>query len=72
MLDVLLYRLTASTIALFPEEGRQVARALPQGSLVKVEKFTTERFIEVMWEGKRLTMFTQDLRERGERVTGAA
>jgi len=58
MLDVLVYRLTASTFALFPEEGRQVAR--------------TERFIEVMWEGKRLTLFTQDLRERGERVTGAA
>jgi len=73
MLSVTTFRLTAPTIALFSEEGRQVARAIPKGSIIRVNIPTDAgKFIEVVWDGKTAQMFGQDLRERGERVRGAA
>ena len=67
------YRLTSPTIALFSEEGRQVARFIPLGGLIHVkDSLDGNSLIEVVWEGQTVMMFAQDVLARGERVTGAA
>jgi len=68
-----MYRLTSPTIALFSEEGRQVARFIPLGGLIHVKhSLDGNSLIEVVWEGQTVMMFAQDILARGERVTGAA
>ena len=67
------YRLTSATIALFSEEGRQVARFIPFGGLIHVRhSLDGNSLIEVVWEGQTVMMFAQDVLARGERVTGVA
>ena len=66
------FRLNTATIALFFEGGRQVARTVPQGAVVQVNDLEGDKLIEVEWEGKTILMFAQDIRARGERVTGVA
>jgi hypothetical protein len=66
------FRLNSPTIALFPEEGRQVAHTIPQGAVIQVKTLEGDHLIEVVWEGKTVLMFAQDIRARGERFTGAA
>jgi hypothetical protein len=63
------FRLTSATIALFPEEGRQVAHTIPQGAVIRVNGLEGDRLIEVTWEGKTILMFAQDIRARGERLS---
>ena len=62
------FRLNMPTIALFSEEGRQVARTVPQGAVVQVNTLEGDKLIEVEWEGRTILMFAQDIRTRGERV----
>ena len=64
------YRITSSTIALFLEEGRHVARMVPAGSVITIdsEKFDGDKLVEVLWSEKKVMMFTQDIRSRGEKV----
>jgi len=64
------FRLNMATIALFFEEGRQVAHTIPQGSVVRVDTLDGDKLVEVVWEGKTILMFAQDIRSRGEKVTG--
>ena len=64
------FRLNTPTIALFFEDGRQVARTVPQGAVVQVNTLEGDKLIEVEWEGRTILMFAQDIRTRGERVTG--
>jgi len=66
------FRLNMPTIALFSEDGRQVARTIPQGSVVRVNTLEGNKLIEAVWEGKIILMFAQDIRSRGEKVTGPA
>ena len=70
MLSAAAFRLNKPTIALFFEEGRQVARTIPQGAVVQVNTTEGNKLIEVVWEGRTVLMFAQDLRARGERITG--
>jgi hypothetical protein len=62
------YRITHPTIALFEEDGRHVANTLPAGAVVEIDSrsFDGDKLLEVVWEGKRVMMFTQDLRKRAE------
>jgi hypothetical protein len=64
------YRITSPTMSLFLEDGRHVGRTLPKGALVKIESetFNGNKLVEVLYEGKIVMMFTQDLRSRGEKV----
>jgi hypothetical protein len=68
----LIFRLTAATIAFFDEQGHQVVRAIPRGSVIRVNSLPAEDFVEVVWEGKTALMFSEDVRERTERIIGAA
>jgi hypothetical protein len=62
------YRLTSPTIGLFSEEGRQVARMIPLGSVIKVTSTEGNRLTEVEWNGQTVLMFPQDIRARGEKL----
>jgi hypothetical protein len=60
------YRIIQPTIALFLEEGRQVARTIAAGSVITAENIEGDKLIEVQWSEKTIMMFAQDIRSRGE------
>ena len=64
------FRLTIPTIALFVEDGRQVAHKLPAGAIVNaVDGLVREMgFLDVIWDSKKISMFAMDLMSRGEKV----
>src|SRR5579864_137813 len=68
------YRITHPTIALFEEDGRHVANTIPAGVVVEIDSdsFNSDKLMEVVWEGKRVMMFAQDLRKRAEAAKGSA
>jgi hypothetical protein len=68
------YRVTQPTIALFEEDGRHVANTIPAGVVVEIngDSFNGDKLMEVVWEGKRVMMFAQDLRKRAEAAKGTA
>jgi hypothetical protein len=60
------YLLTSPTIALFPQDGRHVARSIPSGSVVVTANAEGEKLVEVVWNHKKALMFSEDLRSRGQ------
>ena len=64
------YRITSPTVSLFLEGDLHVSRVLPKGALVTIasETFNGNKLVEVIYGGKVVMMFTQDLRTRGEKV----
>ena len=63
------YRFNSPTLALLEEEGRHLARTVPAGAVVDVDGvFESDKLVEVQWDGKRVMMFAQDLRNRAELV----
>ena len=64
------YLISSPTIALFLEDGRQVAHLVPEGALIRTDgkPFNGNRLMEVTWADKVVMMFTQDLRTRGTKV----
>ena len=62
------FRLKTATIALFPEDGRHVARVVPLGAVIDVRSLEGSKLIEVFWDGKNILMFAADVRARGEKV----
>ena len=69
------FRINTPTIALFLEDGRQVARTIPGGAEVIVSDenaLQENKLIEVQWAEKRVRMFAQDIRARGERVSSVS
>jgi hypothetical protein len=69
-----IYRIASPTISLNLEGERHVARTLPKGALVKIESetFNGNKLVEVLFEGRVIMMFTQDLRSRGLKVVDGA
>jgi hypothetical protein len=64
------FRINVPTIALFTEDGRQVARRIPVGSEISVDETDIKRneLIEVRWIARTVMMFSQDIRTRGEKI----
>jgi len=64
------YRIKSPTIALFRENGRHVPRTVPEGTVVETSSlaFDGNKLVEVMWDGRKVRMFSQDILSRGERV----
>jgi hypothetical protein len=69
-----LYRINSPTIALWEQDDRHKTDTVPVGAIVEVDSATFDgnKLVEVLWDGKRVMMFTQDLRKRGESVDGPA
>jgi hypothetical protein len=64
------YRITSPTIALIKEEGRHVAHTIQAGEVVKIvdETLDGDRLVDVVWGGRVVMMFAQDLRSRSTSV----
>ena len=62
------YRITNPTLALIHEDGRHVARTVPTGAFIAVDSaaFDGEKLVNVTWDRKKVMLFTEDLRLRGE------
>jgi hypothetical protein len=68
------FRLKTPTLGIVPsDDGHRVAMTVPQDAIVTLIDggLDGDRMVDMLWEGKTVTMFTQDLRTRGERVDGA-
>jgi hypothetical protein len=65
------YRIKSPTMVLFLEDGRHVSQMIPADSVVVVqsETFNGNRLIEVLWAERKVMMFTQDIRSRGEKIS---
>ena len=69
------FRLKTPTLGtISSDDGHRVAVTIPQNAIVTVFNgpLDDNRMVDVLWEGKPIMMFTQDLRNRGERVDGAS
>jgi hypothetical protein len=64
------YRITSPALVLFQENNRHTSHMIPKGAVVTFEgkTFNGDKLVEVLWDGKVVLMFTQDLRSRGEKV----
>jgi hypothetical protein len=64
------YRLSAPAVAIMNHEGEHYRMTIPLDGVVQVMAGPLDEnwLLDVEWKGKALTMFTNDLREHGERV----
>jgi hypothetical protein len=52
--------------------NQRIAVSVPVNATVEVISHThANRMIDVVWEGRSMKMFAQDIRERGEEITGS-
>ena len=60
------YRLRSETVGIRDRDGQPSMVTLPEGSVVtiKIAKVGS-RMIDVVWEGAVISIFTQDLDDRG-------
>ena len=61
-------------MALFKRDGRHMAETVPEGSIVEIDSdtFDDNKLVDVLWVGKPVMMFSEDLRSRGEAVRAHA
>jgi hypothetical protein len=57
-------------MVLFLQDGHYVSQMIPDGTVITLEgaTFNGNKLIEVVWEGKVVMMFTQDVRSRADRI----
>ena len=67
------FRLNPPTLGILLGDGERIAVQLPKDAIVEVTsgpRPDDQRMVDVVWEGKALAMFVQDIRDRGEQVKG--
>jgi hypothetical protein len=67
------FRLTTSTLGILSANGERIAVQILKDAIAEVTsgpRPDDQRMVDVVWEGKTLTMFAQDIRDRGEEVKG--
>jgi hypothetical protein len=65
------FRLKAETIAIETNGDKRIAIHVPAGSVVTVEsdpRPDDRRMLDILWEGRKIVMFADDIRKRGEPV----
>jgi hypothetical protein len=64
------YRIKSSNLGLFTKDGSHVARTVPAGSLLTIDGdlLHQNQLVEVLWNDKKVMMFAQDVRARGEKI----
>ena len=64
--------LNAKTIAIQSIDGRRTATFIPEGAIVQVQMISgpraLNRMIDVLWEGRTLSVFAEDILLRSEEV----
>ena len=66
------FRITTPTLAIMDNDGQKIPLTVPAGSEITVVggPLDGSRLLDVEWAGKTVMMFTNDIRERGERLDG--
>jgi hypothetical protein len=64
------FRLNTQTLGIESADGKRVAVTLPAGAEIKVisAPVGNDRMVDVLWSGKIVAMFAQDVQERGEAI----
>jgi hypothetical protein len=65
------FRLTDETLGVETVGPKQHTVMLPAGAVVYVQPWTSpddHRMLDLLWRGRTVMVFTDDLRERGEEV----
>jgi hypothetical protein len=64
------YCMKSPIIALFFEDGRYVTLVVPAHAVVAVDSsaFIGNKLVGVSWDEKKLMMFAQDIRARGQKI----
>jgi hypothetical protein len=64
------FRIKTSTLGVMAISNQRIAVSVPANAIVEVISHThANRMIDVVWEGRSIKMFAQDIRERGEEIT---
>ena len=65
-------RLLKPTLGIY--SATRMATAIPEGSIIEIPAAPPQdaRMVDVVWDGRAMLMFVQDLRERSEIVSDAA
>lgn len=66
------FRLKRKTLAVGAKEGAKTAIYIPEHAIIAVKSGPTKtdsRMVEVLWDGRLLTMFVEDIEQRGEEVS---
>jgi len=63
------FRIKTTTLGISGIRYRRLPVAIPANATITVVSHThPNHMVDVVWEGKRLRMFAQDIRERGEEI----
>jgi hypothetical protein len=64
------YRIKTPTLAILEQDGQKLPLTIPLHARIRLldGPLDGNRLVDVEWEGKRVMMFTTDIRERGELV----
>jgi hypothetical protein len=64
--------LNTAMVGIHATDGRRTATQVPGGAIVKVVAGTHDgktNMVDIIWEGKLMAVFAQDVVERGEEIT---
>ena len=64
------FRMKTPTLAIMAQDGAKIPVMIPKGAEVEVldGPLNGNRLVDVRWEGKTVMVFTNDIRDRGERL----
>ena len=62
------FRLKQDTIALDTTAHKALAITIPKGAIIQAVHPLIGNRIDVIWEGRTVSMFAEDVRDRGETV----
>jgi len=64
------FRMKTPTLAIMTQDGAKIPVMVPKGAEVEVldGPLNGNRLVDVRWEGKTVMVFTNDIRDRGERL----
>jgi len=65
------FRLKTPTVGVEKTAESQIAVTIPAGVTIEIAHGPSPNnpMVDVVWEGRRMIMFVQDIQERGEEVT---
>jgi len=65
------FRLKTETLGINTVDGKRVAVPVPTGAIIEITRDGSRPggMVDVRWDGKALTMFFEDIQNRGEAVT---
>lgn len=64
------YKIVTPTLGILSEAGNRSSVTIPSGAVIELasDRINGDRMVDVLWEGKALLMFVQDLEGRGEPI----